>query len=195
MYFFVIEGDNGTGKDSLAQKFQTIGFKIITYDNDIREIEKNARLYDGKARVQKFIEYNKACGDKAEDEKRTNNVILVRYLVSSLAAGYADNIFSANETIDLFNKIYDQFPKPDIIIELKCKSEERIKRIEKRNSKIFDDKSLDREKKYRWIIDKIKSNINEKWIEIDTTNLNIEEVFNSTLKKIKNLNEKAKGEK
>lgn len=32
MKFYVIEGDNGTGKDTLAAKFQNDGFEILTYD-------------------------------------------------------------------------------------------------------------------------------------------------------------------
>lgn len=63
MYFLVIEGDNGTGKDSLAQKFQIDGFEIITYDENIKKMEKIARTFNGKDKVLHFMAYNKACGD------------------------------------------------------------------------------------------------------------------------------------
>lgn len=36
MKFYVIEGDNGTGKDTLAAKFQNDGFEILTYDKKIK---------------------------------------------------------------------------------------------------------------------------------------------------------------
>ena len=34
MKFYVIEGDNGTGKDTLAAKFQNDGFEILTYEKN-----------------------------------------------------------------------------------------------------------------------------------------------------------------
>ena len=37
MKFYVIEGDNGTGKDTLAAKFQNDGFEILTYDKKIKQ--------------------------------------------------------------------------------------------------------------------------------------------------------------
>lgn len=187
MYFLVIEGDNGTGKDSLAQKFQIDGFEIITYDENIKKMEKIARTFNGKDKVLHFMAYNKACGDLAKKEKKKNNVLLVRYFVSSLAATYADNVFSADKTMKLFDMTYNQFEKPDAIIRLKCDSDKRIKRIEERNSKIFDDKTLIREEKYRWITEKIKEKMDEKWIEINTSNMSIDEVYDCAKKELNNL--------
>ena len=40
MAFFVIEGDNGTGKDTIASKFIEDGFEIVTYYKKIRNMEK-----------------------------------------------------------------------------------------------------------------------------------------------------------
>ena len=55
MKFIVIEGDNGTGKDSLAQIFEKKGMLIVTYLPEVIEKEKVhdsniyscVELYDG----------------------------------------------------------------------------------------------------------------------------------------------------
>lgn len=180
MYFFVIEGDNGTGKDSLAQRFQLEGYEIITYDKRIKEMEKTAKSMKGKEKVLNFIAYNKKCGNLAKEKRKNHNVMLVRYFISSLAAGYADNIFSYEETMKLLETVYDEFEKPDTIIRLKCNSIERLKRIKQRNSDDFDDKTIERENKYRWITDKMKEKIDINWIEINTSNISKEEVYDYT---------------
>ena len=60
MSFFVIEGDNGTGKDTLAIKLQkNFGFRIVTNEEDIVQLNKEAKKYDGKKRVKKFLEYGR----------------------------------------------------------------------------------------------------------------------------------------
>lgn len=41
MFFFVIEGDNGTGKDTVASKFIKDGFEIITYDKKFENINQD----------------------------------------------------------------------------------------------------------------------------------------------------------
>ena len=130
LQFFVIEGDNGTGKDSLAQKFQAEGFKIITYDSRIKKFEEIAKSMNGKNKVLHFMAYNKACGELAKEERQTNNVILIRYFISSLAAAYSDGVFSYEETMKLLDKTYSKFEKPDVIIRLKCDNKERIRRID-----------------------------------------------------------------
>ena len=180
LQFFVIEGDNGTGKDSLAQKFQAEGFKIITYDSRIKKFEEIAKSMNGKNKVLHFMAYNKACGDLAKEERQTNNVMLIRYFISSLAAAYSDGVFSYEETMKLLDKTYSKFEKPDVIIRLKCNNKERIRRIEERNSINFDDKTISRENRYSWITDRIKEKIDINWIEIDTSNKCVEEVYDYT---------------
>lgn len=177
MAFFVIEGDNGTGKDTIASKFVADGFKVITYEKRMRAMEALAKQEKGKNRVFKFMAYNKAEGDLAREMKATNDVLLVRYFVSTLAAGYADKIFSYEDTMKMLRDTYKKFEKPDVIIRLKCDYAERINRIEKRNSSNYDDKTLKRNVRYRWITDEIKKNTDVKWIEIDTSNKTIEQIY------------------
>ncbi len=41
--FLLIEGDNGTGKDSLALELQKYGFVIKSYCNQAKELEAQAK--------------------------------------------------------------------------------------------------------------------------------------------------------
>lgn len=115
MRFIVIEGDNGTGKDTLALKIQDkLGYRVITNESKIKEFNKEAKSYKGKERVKKFLEYGKFCSNIVE--KSNENVILVRYWLSTLAAAYADNIYTYEQTCKLENNICSKFYKPDLII-------------------------------------------------------------------------------
>lgn len=187
MFFFVIEGDNGTGKDTVASKFIEDGFEIITYDKKIRTMENLAKKEVGKNRVLKFMAYNKAESDLIKEKRNYKNVLLIRYFVSTLAAGYADGIFAYKDTIDILKNTYPKFEKPDAIIRLKCDYQERVNRIENRNSKDDDDKTYRRNVRYRWITDKIKENINLNWIDIDTSNKSIAQIYTEINNSINNI--------
>ena len=64
---------------------------------------------------------------------------MIRYFISSLAAAYADDIFSYQKIVDILDNVYDKFEKRNILIRLKCNQDERVRRIEQRNSSDFDD--------------------------------------------------------
>ena len=143
MSFIVIEGDNGTGKDTLAQALEKYGFNIITYDSEIKKFSEIAKQAKGKNRVKKFLGYGKACSDLVKQNKeKGKNSLLIRYWISTLAAAYADDIYSYDEVITIVKTISPKLEKPDKIIRLECDFDERIRRIEKRNSPDFDDKTL-----------------------------------------------------
>lgn len=56
MSFFVIEGDNGTGKDTLAIKLQKkFGFRIVTNEEDIIKLNKEAKKFIGNWIFFSFI--------------------------------------------------------------------------------------------------------------------------------------------
>jgi 2-haloacid dehalogenase len=109
--FLVIEGDNGTGKDTLAKKFLDDGFNIITYDKEMKDLEALAKKKDGVDKVKAFIAYNKVEGEKAKELRVNNNVLLIRYFVSSLAAGYADCVYSYEDTMNILKEQCSKFYK------------------------------------------------------------------------------------
>lgn len=181
MSFFVIEGDNGTGKDTLALKLQKkYGFRIITNEEDIVQLNRDAKKYNGKQRVKKFLEYGAICSKKVRNSDQ--NSILVRYWISTLAAAYADKIFTYEDVCKIQDEICSGFYKPDGIICLSCDFEKRIDRIERRKSDDFDDITIERNQRYRWFLDKIQRRINIDWVNIDTSDKDAEHVFQEVCK-------------
>lgn len=181
MSFFVIEGDNGTGKDTLALKLQKkYGFRIITNEEEIVQLNKYAKKFDGKQRVKKFLVYGAICSNRVENSSQDS--ILVRYWISTLAAAYADKIFSYEDVCKIQDKICSRFQKPDGIICLSCDFEKRIDRIEKRKSDDFDDITIERNYRYRWFLNKIQSRIDIDWVNIDTSDKDADQVFDEVCK-------------
>ena len=183
MNFIVIEGDNGTGKDTLALKIQDkLGYHIITNESNIKESNRKAKRYEGEQRIKEFLKYGKICSDTAKFS--SDKVILVRYWLSTLAAAFADNIYTYQQTCEIENKICSKFYEPDMIICLWCDYETRIKRIKARKSIDFDDVTKERNEKYKWFLKQYEKRTNIKWINIDTTNKDEEEVFEEVYKKL-----------
>ena len=181
MNFFVIEGDNGTGKDTLALKLQKkYGFRIITNEEDIVKLNKKAKEFNGKQRIKKFLEYGAVCSNRVKNSSQ--NSILVRYWISTLAAAYADKILEYEDVCKIQDKICSEFYKPDGIICLSCDFEKRIDRIENRKSDDFDDITIERNHRYRWFLDKIQNRIDINWVNIDTSNKDVEQVFKEVCK-------------
>lgn len=183
MSFIVIEGDNGTGKDTLALKIkENLGYRIMTNESNIKEFNKQAKCYVGKERIQKFLEYGRICSD--EVSMIEENVILVRYWLSTLASAYADNIYTYEQVCEIENNICSKLYKPDVIICLWCDFETRIKRIETRKAIDFDDITIERNEKYKWFLNQYQMRTDIKWINIDTTNKSKTEVFEEVRKYI-----------
>ena len=66
-----IEGDNGTGKDTLALKIQDeLGYRVITNEYNIKELNRKAKKYEGKQRIEEFLNYGKICSDIVKLFKR-----------------------------------------------------------------------------------------------------------------------------
>lgn len=183
MSFVVIEGDNGTGKDTLALKIQDkLGYRVITNESNIKELNKKSKSYKGKERIHRFLDYGKVCSNIVENTNK--DVILVRYWLSTLAAAYADNVYTYKETCELRDNICSKFCKPDIVICLWCDFKTRVKRIETRKSLDFDDITKERNERYRWFLKKYEKMTNITWVNIDITNKNKEEVFEEAFKHI-----------
>ena len=186
MKFIVIEGDNGTGKDTQALKLsEKLGCDVITNYDDMKIFNKTAKGFSGKERVKKFLQYCELCSKYASSSE---NSIVVRYWVSTLAAAYADNIFTFDEVLKLQEEFCSNMKKPDIIICLWCDFDNRIKRINDRHSDDFDDVTENRSVKYAWFLNQMKERYNLNWVDIDTTGKTIDEVFDEILHQVNSLN-------
>ena len=182
--FIVIEGDNGTGKTSVASILnKKHNFEFITEHPDIAELEQKAKSFDigSIERFEAFLDYNRACGEQSEKHIRS---VLARYWISTIAAGYADKLFDINETLTRADSIIKTMPRPDHIFRLKCSFEKRIERIEKRAlSDGNDDITAERDKRYSFILDNIQSRYGI-LTEIDTENTDPDTTVNKILNAI-----------
>ncbi len=183
MSFIVIEGDNGTGKDTLAQNIKkNLGYKIITDEPKIKKMNKKAKKFEGKKRIKEFLKYGKKCSKKVYKSKE--NVILVRYWISTLAAAYADRIYTYKQVCEEIDKTCSKFCKPDMIFCLWCNFGDRIERIKMRQAADFDDITKQRALDYIWILKELQQRVETNWVDIDTTNKSKEEVYKEVYKYI-----------
>lgn len=183
MSFIVIEGDNGTGKDTLAQNIKNnLGYRIITDEPNIKKMNIKAKKLKGKRRIKKFLKYGKKCSKVVYKSKE--NVILVRYWISTLAAAYADGIYTYKQVCRQIDKKCKKFCKPDMVFCLWCNFEDRIERIKLRQAADFDDITKQRALKYIWILKELQQTIETNWIDIDTTNKSKEQVYKEVCKYI-----------
>lgn len=151
---------------------------------NIKKYEKIAKKYNNEKKVGLFLAYNKKCSEMVKKESDCDK-LLVRYWLSSLTAAYADCIYDYNKVMKMSVICLEKMERPDYIIRLRCNFNERIRRIEERNSSEFDDKTMKRNIDYQYITDKIiEKTPMLNWIEIDTSNLNQEQVFDAVHKKI-----------
>jgi len=163
----VIEGDNASGKTTLAEYFKREGYAIPTLEPDILEREKAARSETGVRRVDAFLAYNSVCGNLS---RKNENSLIIRYWISTIAASYADNIFSFEQAMERAVDLNKKLPAPDFVFCLKCQYDIRIERIEDRKKKIgdiSDNISRERDEKYQQILGKLEILV-KNWYNIDT---------------------------
>ena len=188
MSFIVIEGDNGTGKTTVANMFKENGFAVISEEPDIINMSIESKKYapGSEERFNAFVKYNEVC---LERSTRHKNSLIVRSWISTVSAAYADGKWSLDETLQKADEFLNKYPIPDLIIRLECEYSERLKRIHKRfeeTNDISDDISRMRDEKYQEILFEIKRKF-PNWIDLDTTKLNPMEVYNKMQEIIKNL--------
>ena len=173
----LIEGDNGTGKDTLATGLQGQSFDIITYHEEIQHQIDRARTFRGAEHVLKFLDYNASCGRLMEEASCKNtDTITIRYWPSTLAAAYADRKLSESECDTLADICTKTFPLPDLVIFLVCDHNERVHRIVLRNSPNFDDKSIERAGRYAYYSDKITEKLGDIVCRVNTGGKSREEI-------------------
>lgn len=176
----VIEGDNGSGKDTLADRLTMDSWQILSRDPDIvREKELASRLRH-KEKFEAFLEYNRKCAEKAVGNPRS---ILIRYWPSTLCGGYADNIVSWEEFQTHVESAFDTLPVPALVLFLKCSLESRRIRVKERGLVLngIDDLSERRDRRYQKAIEWLGKHSNwNAWKTLDVSDLDREQVYEDT---------------
>ena len=127
MGFIVVEGDNATGKDTIADYLQNnYDFSVISRFTDITDLEKQAKRMTGTPRVNAFLKYNLICGNIAQSVSRG---CIVRYWFSTLSAAFADNLMDLDSVLNKSEYCRKTMPAPDLVIKLKCNQRSRVNRI------------------------------------------------------------------
>ena len=119
------------------------------------------------------------CSNYASEGQKS---IVVRYWISTLAAAYADKIFEYEEVLKLQEQYCLDFIKPDIIICLWCEFDKRVKRIEERKTENFDDTTETRNDRYAWFLQHIREQYDIRWVDINTTDKDIEQTYSEIVK-------------
>jgi len=171
----LIEGDNGTGKDTLRGVFERDGWLHVNEAGLPSQLIKGAREETGKARISRYLEYCLACAAVAENA--AGKSVCVRYWPSTASAAFADGLITVDELDSLILDCLQQFPLPDCVIELKCDYKARIGRIEKRKLACqghVDNLELPRGERFEFAMARISERIPVPWLVVDNTKLDAE---------------------
>lgn len=175
--FLVIEGDNGTGKDTLAQGLQN-QFEIITYYSEIQQKMDYARTFKGRENALKFVESNALCSRFVnENALKGINSLTIRYWLSTIAAAYADGKWTEEECDMATELCMISYAMPDLLIYLECDHEERVNRIIVRNSPNFDDKTVGRAQRYAYYSKKVMDKLGDRVHRVTTSGRGREDVL------------------
>ncbi len=178
VFWLLIEGDNGTGKDTLREFFEQEGwFHVNGSAETLTELEQ-ARKSVGRDRLPAYLRYCRTCATVAAET--TTHKVSVRYWPSTLAAGYADELICEAELDRMLDDCLRTFPDPDVIIELRCDLNARVQRILGRGPQPTghaDSLDPERGSRHRVALVRIASHWNRPWFVLDTTFLTPAQVF------------------
>lgn len=155
--FILIEGDNGTGKDTLARRLAPYGYDVVTYDADLEAFRLEAKRSPRERFPNEFLKYNRLCGERAARRLASGKkCVLVRYWPSTVAAAYADGNFSRGQALKTAAEALKSMPRPDVAFYLRCDFGERIRRIVARDPESDDSLELDRALRYEEIMNEVR---------------------------------------
>lgn len=177
-FWFVIEGDNGAGKDTLADRLIGEGWLLTTRIREVVAKKEQASRLSGLDRINAFMTYNKICGELILASPAPS--FLVRYWPSTVAAAFADAIFEWEEIDILIANILHELPAPNLILYLECGLDTRRNRVHERGliPGSIDDLSQERDKRYREAIGRLANYQGVgNWRNLDTSKLSIEQVY------------------
>lgn len=186
MFWLLIEGDNGTGKDTLRALFEQAGWQLNADSVAASAALDFARQSVGRDRITAYLDYCRYCTPKtATAECKT---VTVRYWPSTLAGGYADGLLDRNELENLTASCIMDFPAPDGVVELRCSADVRINRIVRRVPEwpgAVDSIEPERARLHRLALEHIASCWNRPWLRLDTSLMSPTQVFNACVDWIK----------
>jgi thymidylate kinase len=122
-------------------------------------------------------DYGNICVNIAKEHAKS---LIIRYWMTTLAAAYSEEIISMDEMQTKAHDLCKTRPIPDCVIYLKCNFNNRIERIDNRNSCSDDDRSIEQDKKYEEASEKL-SKLFKNWYIIDNTGKTPQEEFNEIL--------------
>lgn len=191
--FIVVEGDNASGKTTLAQSLKTCGFVVVSEDSELAEMKLSFKNLHGRDKMQAFYRYNMLTAQKALDSRQATPLV-VRYWVSTLAAAFADKLIDFGEMFRQLDDNIKNFPSPAAFVYLNCNYDERLKRIKLRRKTLGfadDNRSKTRSKRYRRAIMEISISVPVPWIFIPSDVLDVaavKETFLSVVNNFRGLN-------
>ncbi len=180
MFWLLIEGDNGTGKDTLRAFFERDGWRHSNDNSNAASALEAARRCTGRERIPAYLRYCRACATRENDpDSRT---VTVRYWPSTLAGGYADGLINEQELDQLLEQCVRDLPAPDSVIELRCDLGTRVQRIQQRvpdYSGSIDSIDPERARLHRLALERIAARWRRPWLVLETTTMLPNQVFDT----------------
>jgi thymidylate kinase len=180
MFWLLIEGDNGTGKDTLRTLFERDGWRHSNDSSQAASELDAARRCVGRDRIPAYLRYCRACATGTHEP--ASRSVTVRYWPSTLAGGFADGLLDERELDDLLKQCVRDLPAPDAVIELRCNLGTRTERIQQRipdYAGSIDSIDPDRARLHRLALTRIASQWNRPWLVLETTTMNQHQVFDA----------------